>query len=416
MVPLGRLVPLSVLCHTPFSMDSNASPTSTTNSRFEWFLLHAGFVLIGIITNILAPSLPIFSRQWSLTDAQAGFFFTSQYLTSMFGVIATSWLLRRYSFSKVLSLGFLFLTLGMAFLGISPWTLTATCVSLNGFGYGLANPTTNLRGTQLPSKNVAAAVNLLNFSWGAGAVACPFLVAALAPPYGVHGVAICVAVLTSALCVLHFLRPSPGPSTANSTKRSFADWRAHLHERPAVPLLLLFFLYVGTEVGIGGWVAAVEKRLPGGNTSALAIAPSVFYGFLLFGRGIAPFLLTRLSTFVISLAGLLLAASGAALIAFSTVPATLLLGCAIAGFGCAPQYPIFVTWLAQIFREDSTWLGALFFGAGGLGGGVLPWLVGIIASQTHSLHTAFLLPLTVSLAMALLTFRARPHTALPASV
>ncbi len=102
-------------------MDSTVSSPSAPNPRFEWFLLHAGFILIGIITNILAPSLPIFSRQWSLTDAQAGFFFTSQYLTSMFGVIATSWMLRRYSFSKVLALGFLFLTLGMAFLGISPW-------------------------------------------------------------------------------------------------------------------------------------------------------------------------------------------------------------------------------------------------------------------------------------------------------
>ena len=395
-------------------MDSTVSSPSAPNPRFEWFLLHAGFILIGIITNILAPSLPIFSRQWSLTDAQAGFFFTSQYLTSMFGVIATSWMLRRYPFSKVLGLAFLFLTLGMAFLGISPWTLTATCVALNGFGYGLANPTTNLRGTQLPSKNVAAAVNLLNFSWGVGAVACPFLVAALAPRYGVRGLAICVAVLAFALCVLHFRQPSSGPSTANSAKRSLADWLTYLQQRPAIPLLLLFFLYVGTEVSIGGWVAALEKRLPGGNTSSLAVAPSVFYGFMLIGRGMAPILLKRLSTFAISLTGLLLAASGAALVALSTVPATLFLGSAIAGFGCAPQYPIFVTWLAQIFREDSTWLGALFFGAGGLGGAVLPWLVGITAFQSHSLRAAFLLPLTVSLLMALLSLRAHPRPSTPA--
>ena len=390
-------------------MDSTAPASSRSNPRFEWFLLHAGFVLIGIITNILAPALPIFSRKWSLSDAQAGFFFTSQYLTSMFGVIATSWLLRRYPFSKVLGLGFVFLSLGMAFLGISPWILTATCVALNGFGYGLANPTTNLRGTQLPSKNVAGAISLLNFSWGAGAVACPFLVAALAPKYGVHGLAICVSVFAFALCILHFLRPSAGPTKADSTKRSLADWLAHLHERPAVPLLLLFFFYVGTEVSIGGWVAALEKRLPGGATSSLAMAPSVFYGALLFGRGLAPAVLKRLSTFAISFGGLLLAALGAAIIALSASPAVLFLGSAIAGFGCAPQYPVLVTWLAQIFREDSTWLAALYFSGGGFGGGVLPWLVGIIAFQSHSLRAAFLLPLAVCLVMALLTLRARPQ-------
>jgi len=397
-------------------MDSPASSPRAINPRSEWFLLHIGFVLIGVITNILAPSLPIFSRQWSLTDAQAGFFFTSQYLTSMFGVIATGWLLTRYSFSKVLGIGFLFLTLGMAFVGVSPWVLTASCIALNGFGYGLANPTTNLRATQLPSKNVAAAVSLLNFSWGAGAVACPFLVAWLAPSFGIRGLAVCLAVLTLVLSVVHFVRPSPALQLSASKKRSLAEWIAHLQQRPAIPLLLLFFLYVGTEVSLGGWVAALEKRMPGGNSSALAVAPSVFYGFLLFGRGIAPLVLKRLSTFSISLGGLLLAAIGAGVIALSTTPALLLIGSALAGFGCAPQYPVLVTWFAQIFRDDSNWLGALFFAAGGLGGAVLPWLVGIIAAQSHSLRAAFLLPLVVSLVMALLTLRARPHSAPPVSV
>jgi cyanate permease len=49
-----------------------------------------------------------------------------------------------------------------------------------------------------------------------------------------------------------------------------------------------------------------------------------------------------------------------------------------------------------------------------LGGGVLPWLVGVIASQSHSLRAAFLLPLTVSLIMALLSLRARPQASAPA--
>jgi MFS transporter, FHS family, glucose/mannose:H+ symporter len=395
-------------------MDSTPAPSSTANPRFEWFLLHAGFVLIGIITNILAPALPIFSRQWGLSDAQAGFFFTAQFFSSTIGVIATSWMLRRYSFSKVLGAGFLFLTIGMAFLGIGPWMFTATCVAMNGFGYGIANPTTNLRGTQLPSSNVAGAVSLLNFSWGVGAVACPFLVAALAPSCGVRGLAICVAVFTFALCVLHFLQPSSGPTSANSAKRSLADWVARMRQPSALPLLFLFFLYVGTEVGIGGWVAALEKRLPGGSTSALAVAPSVFYASLLIGRGCAPLFLKRFPTLTISFVGLLVVACGAGLIALSTAPAILLVGAAVAGFGCAPQYPVFVTWLAQVFREDSTWLAALFFGAGGLGGSALPWLVGIIAAASHSLRAGFLLPLAASLLMVVLTPRARPQPSFPA--
>jgi fucose permease len=395
-------------------MDSTVSSPSAPNPRFEWFLLHAGFILIGIITNILAPSLPIFSRQWSLTYAQAGLFFPAQYVTSMFGVIATGWLVSRYHSSKALGLSFVFLSLGMAFLGISPWTLTAIAVAFNGFGYGLANPTTNLRATQLPSKNIAASVSLLNFSWGLGAVASPFIVQKAAPSIGVHGLSMLVAALTTALCVVHFLRSVPTPSLATSSRRhTLSDWLDRLRQRPAIPLLLLFFLYVGTEVSIGGWVTEYGSRLPHLYTSAFASPAFIFYSFMVLGRGLAPLFLKRLSTFHISIVGLLLASLGAALVALSTTQFFLLVGSGIAGFGCAPQYPIFVTWLAQIYREDSTWLSALFFSAGGLGGGVLPWLVGIIASQSHSLRAAFLLPLIVCLVMALLPLRARPCPSAP---
>lgn len=365
---------------------------------------------------MLAPSIPQFSRQWSLSEAQAGFFFTSQYLTSLFGVIASSWLLGRYTFSKVLGFGFVFITAGMAFLGVSPWFLTALCVAVFGFGYGLANPTTNLRATQLPSGNVAAAVSLLNFSWSVGAVACPRLVALA----GIRGVSVVVAILSLVLGAVHFASKQPGVQIKATPKRhTLEDWKGHLKVSQAAPLLALFFLYVGTEVSIGGWVAAaLGRRVPGASAELLANAPFAFYGFLLIGRGVAPVLLRRFSTIVLSAGGMLCAAAGTALIVLTHSYAALIVGACLAGFGCAPQYPIFVTWLAQIFKKDADWLGALFFGGGGLGGAFLPWIVGIIAARSGSLIAGFLLPLVTCLIMGVLALRAYPgkpaNEALPA--
>jgi MFS family permease len=139
-------------------------------------------------------------------------------------------------------------------------------------------------------------------------------------------------------------------------------------------------------------------------------APSVFYGFLLLGRGIAPLVLHRVEQVRISVGGLVLATLGAAIITLSNAPHTLYLGAAIAGFGLAPQYPIFVTWLAAIFREDSTWIGALFFGAAGLGGGAIPGLVGIVSANTHSLRVGLCIPLAIDVMMVFLAFRARPSS------
>jgi fucose permease len=188
-----------------------------------------------------------------------------------------------------------------------------------------------------------------------------------------------------------------------------SEWQACLRRQPqAIPLLFLFFLYVGVEVALGGWVATHEKRLPIMNAASLALAPSVFYGFLLLGRGVAPLAFRRASPAVISAGGLLLATLGSVLIALSGTLSALYVGAAAAGFGLAPQYPIFVTWLAAIYRADSTWIGALFFSAGSLGAAVLPWLVGIVASQI-SLRAGFFLPVAVCVVMVLLGTRARPQ-------
>jgi fucose permease len=392
----------------------SSSPTVPVhhNSRNEWLLLHLSFILIGVITTLLGPILPSFSRHWSLTDAQAGFFFTSQYFGSTLGVILTSVLLPRFGFSKVSAAGFVAFVAGFAFLGLGPWVISSIMMGVNGLGYGLTNPAINLRGTQLPSKNTAAAVTFLNFSWSIGAVLCPFLVGAFVPSHGLRSFSVALAICSLVLVAMHlFLRSVPASGEHVSGTHPPNDWLAHLRLPQAVPLLLLFFLYVGVEVALGGWVASFEKRLPGMSTVTLVIAPSVYYGALLFGRGVAPLALRHLPQVLISAGGLCLATAGSATIALSHAPPTLYLGAAIAGFGLAPQYPIFVTWLAAIFRHDSNWIGALFFGAAGLGGGALPWLVGIVSSTTNSLRAGLYIPLIVSFIMIFLVLGARPGTA-----
>ena len=393
-------------------MASSPIVPGTYNPRREWALLHLSFVVIGVITTLLGPILPSFSHRWALTDAQAGFFFTSQYFFSTLGVILTSVVLPRFGFSKVSAAGFVAFSVGFAFLGLGPWFISALMMGISGFGYGLANPAINLRATQLPSKNTAAAVTFLNFSWSVGAVLCPFLVGALIPSIHLRGFAILITACSIVLIILHLsLRTAPVTVHPAYAPHPLADWLAHMRLPQAVPLLLLFFLYVGVEVALGGWVASYEKRMPGMAAITLVIAPSVYYGALLLGRGIAPFAFRHFSQITISGGGLFLATVGAAIIATSNTPHILYLGSAIAGFGLAPQYPIFVTWLAAIFQQDSNWIGALFFGAAGIGGGALPWLVGIISFSTSSLRAGLFVPLTVCFLMIFLVLRARPSSA-----
>jgi MFS transporter, FHS family, glucose/mannose:H+ symporter len=410
-------LPYPILMSTPPIPLSATSPATleesrlaaAANARPEWILLHSGFVLVGICMTMLGPLLPIFSHQWSRTDAQAGFFVTAQYFTSFFGVLLTGVLLPKLGFPKIAAIGYLCFAIGFAFLDIGPWYVSAILVSVYGLGYGFLNPSVNLRATQLPSKNVASAVSLLNFSWGCGAVASPFILAFFLHTSGFRTLAVILAALAVIISILHLRIHTPTSTFAAApVKHSMADRLARLVQGPWIPLFFLFFFYVGTETSIGSWVATYEHRLRD-PSSTLFIAPSVFYGFLLLGRGVAPFFLRRYSSISISISLLICASAGIGIIVLAHAPLIFLLGCAMAGLGCAPQYPIYVTWLTQFYGDASSWLSPVFFGAASLGGAVLPWLTGFVSSRSGSLRIAFFLPMFAALSLTALALTIRRH-------
>jgi len=146
----------------------------------------------------------------------------------------------------------------------------------------------------------------------------------------------------------------------------------------------------------------------GFSAGKMAPALALFYGFLLLGRFLVPVALKYFSQRRLSVGGLVLTTAGVALVAFARTPMVLHAGALLAGFGCGPQYPIYVTWLAARFKEDATWLAALFFGSAGIGSSLIPWLVGVVASQTHSLRFGFMLPLISALLMIPFALRACP--------
>src|SRR5258707_11644436 len=225
---------------------SPAQPAAAPDSRLEWPYLHLGFVRIGVSMTMLGPVLPYFTHRWGLTEGQAAVFFFTQYFGSFLGTVATSWLLPRMGFSKVISAGYFCFALGLACLGLGPWFFSTVFVAIYGLGYGLSNPSINLRATHLPSVNIAAAVSLLNFSWGIGAVSSPFLGAFFLVRMSLRALAETLTVCFLALALVHFMRKAdPVASSETRPKRSLAVWRATLQPAPWISLALLFCLYFG---------------------------------------------------------------------------------------------------------------------------------------------------------------------------
>src|SRR5260370_33945696 len=168
------------------------------------------------------------------------------------------------------------------------------------------------------------------------------------------------------LALMHFMQKADAVvSSEIRPKRSLAVWRATLQPAPWISLALLFCLYVGIEISVGGWVALDEKRLAGFSTAKMAAAPAFFYGFLLLARFLVPFALKHFSQLTLCVGGLALTTVGVALVAFAQTPVVLHTGALLAGLGCGPPYPTFFTWLAHTFKDTRPVAAGLVFGVPG---------------------------------------------------
>jgi fucose permease len=160
----------------------------------------------------------------------------------------------------------------------------------------------------------------------------------------------------------------------------------------------MFFLYVAVESSVGGWIATLMERTPAGSGRGWLPAPSLFWGGLLAGRGIAPLVLKGVSERNAALAGLTIACSAICVLVLSSGRQWIAAAAAATGFGLAVIFPITISLLAH-FRGMEKRIAGPMFALAGLGGAVMPWLVGVISTRSGSLQRGLLAPL---IAVALL--------------
>jgi len=369
-------------------------------------LVHAAFVLTGVMTTLLGPMLPILSGRWTLSDSQAGYLFTAQFATSIVGVGISSLMVHRYGYRLTLVFGLGFMAVGAGVLARASWVVGLVSVCVYGFGLGLTIPTANLLIAKLHPDRRAAALNLLNFSWGIGAVGCPFVVAALQRSQRtslvLFGMTVCLGLVAVSLACVRMAADTKG----NSAKEFPLDKKIWTNR--FVPILgALFFIYVGTESSIGGWVASYARRIDAGSGTFWALTPSFFWGALLLGRAVAPVILRRVRETTLASAGLVLASLGIFVILIANTMTLVVAGASLAGFGLASVFPINIALLSQWFGEMASHVGPMMFALSSFGGATVPWLVGALSSRFGSLRIGLTVPLLGSVVMLFLYMRNR---------
>lgn len=362
-------------------------------------LVYASFGLTGVVTTLLGPILPVLSSKWSLSDAQSGYLFTAQFIGSLGGVAVSSSFMGRWGFQRTLALSFAMMAIGVAALGPAVWAVGLAAVFCYGIGLGLNIPTTNMLVAEANPARPAAALNILNMAWGFGAVACPAMVALMVlwriTGPGLAGLATLLG--TTALGLAHYpLARDSSRKEEVAALKGKALWKS-----PWLPLLGgMFFLYVGTENGVSGWVASYARRLSSQPGTAWALAPMFFWAALLIGRALAPFVLRYTADAKLMLAGLLAASLGVSVLLLAQTQAGVFWGASLAGLGLSSVFPLTIAMLPHCFGAAATRVAGPMFALGSLGGATLPWVVGFLSTQFGSLRAGLAVPMAGTLIMA----------------
>jgi FHS family glucose/mannose:H+ symporter-like MFS transporter len=323
---------------------------------------YATFLPIGIVTVLLGPMLPTLSARWSLNYAQQGALFNAQYFASTAAVAISGWLVSRWGYRFAMKSGLLFVTAGLALLLSGSEMLGIACIAMYGAGLGLAVPATNLLVAEVNPSQRSAKLNVVNFCWSVGAVACSFLVAAAAKA---HRVPLLLGIVAGCmLLVFAGIAAMPAsivePPVAGKKGPSI-PWK----HRSLVPLGAMFFIYVGTENGVGGWVASYAKSLGSMSATMSLVTPSFFYAALMLGRLLAPMLLRTLDEIRLVQAGLLAACAGTAGLLLSHRLPGVAVSAALTGLGRLSDHNFgsvarvwrrgFAGWIGHVYARQSRW-------------------------------------------------------------
>jgi MFS transporter, FHS family, glucose/mannose:H+ symporter len=365
----------------------NEAVAAGSERNAEQVVLYWGFVLTGVATPLLGPLLPYLTSSLTLDDAQAGVLFAARFLGSLAGLAVFALLTRFAGLKLILLAGFAVTAAGVIATAIPVREACVGGLFALGLGLSLTIPPINIYVADLNPDRRARALNLLNFAWGIGAVACsPFLdgLAAwgLAVPLGL----LALALVAVAIPIARF--------RFEAIARPESDRPAETSGRGAPAILALTagiaYFYIGADGAVSGWIGSYLLRQPGAPAAAATIGITIFYVTLLAGRLIAAIFVREGSGEKLSLACAALALVAAALIPSGLPwPATVGLT-ALAGFGFSIIFPTTIATFSKYAGPSALSMSWIVFACANLGGASLPWLVGAIANRSGDLGVGML--------------------------
>ena len=350
-------------------------------------VLHIVFFLSGIATVLIGQVLPVLIRRFSLSDLEAGYLFPAQILVgAVTGNFLSGYIGRRAGYIWPTVIGCLLMTIGLLLMNSANYWICVAGFIANGLGTGLTLPAINLLVLDMAEGSTAAALSILNFCWGAGAIVSKPFVDGLGSAESIFlptlVLAVCIAASGLALFLIardRIARPTP---VTTAQEPDTPIWQTGL----AWSIAVFNFVHVGFESGIGGWLTTYSDRLDPASASRLISPTLLYFGFFVLGRGVLPVMFRFVSENAVFLVNLVLMLCGLVVSLTANGTVQLCIGAAMAGLGTSVIFPMNVARFGRIFGPNASRRAMPFFLAGTLGSAILSWLIGFLSDRVGSLR------------------------------
>jgi fucose permease len=335
------------------------------------------FFVFGFIDNLKGPTLPALLREMEFGYAQGGGILFGAYLGFVIATLLTGPLADWAGNRAVLILAGALIGVGiLGFSAVSSYALLFGMMVVIGLGMGAIEVGGNALIVSIHRHAQGRYLNLLATFHGIGSLMVPLYAAWLLEAgiswRQVYQFTLPLALLL-ALCFM--LTPVPRPQKAESGSFDVATLRRNGFS----PTMLWFYaaiaLYVSTELGIGAWVVEYLIQSKSFELSTASLYLSGFFGAIMIGRITGSLIVERIgylrSTLFAVIGGLLCLLIGL----FG--PVSLAIFVSFSGFFFSIVFPTITAAVSALHPKNTGTVLGLLFAAGGIGGALGPWAIGV---------------------------------------
>lgn len=335
---------------------------------------YTAFVTLGLSGASLGPTLSGLAAHTDSQLDEISLLFTARSLGYLLGSFQGGRLYDRLAGHPVMAAGLLVIAAMMAWVPlISQLWLLVLALLVLGAAEGAIDVGGNTLLVWTYQEKVGPFMNGLHFAFGLGAFLSPLIVALAVQVSGDITWAywaLALLILPVAVWLRHLPSPSPGEETRTRE-------RGPTSPRWVVLFALFFFLYVGAEVGFGGWIFTYAQAVGLSGETAAASLTSAFWGAFTMGRLLTVPLTARLKPRQLLLGSLVGSLLSLAVIRAGALapPAVLWIGVLGTGVSMAAIFPTTFS-LAERRMRITGRVTSWFLVGSSIGGMFLPWMIG----------------------------------------